>query len=104
MMQKIIFKIFLGFIFLIKVAYATGQNTYEQYCSVCHAGGLAGAPKFHSKQDWSQRCQTKHLKGLVGSAIKGINAMPSKGTCSSCEEKDILEAIKYMVPNESICH
>lgn len=76
----------------------SGKEIYQQYCSVCHASGLAGAPKFQSKEDWSARMKQKHLDGLVDSAIKGINAMPAKGTCQACFAADIREAIKYMVP------
>ena len=76
----------------------SGKEIYQQYCSVCHASGLAGAPKYQSKVDWSARLKQKHLDGLVDSAIKGINAMPAKGTCQACLAADIREAIKYMVP------
>lgn len=81
----------------------SGKDIYEKYCTVCHHSGLAGAPKFQSSE-WSMRCHEKHLKGLVSSAIQGINAMPAKGTCDVCQEDDILAAIKYMVPkNENEC-
>lgn len=82
-----------------------GQETYQKYCTVCHQSGLAGAPKFRSKSDWGPRCQQKKIKGLVQSAIKGINAMPAKGTCEACKADEILEAIQYMVPeDEPQCH
>jgi cytochrome c5 len=90
---------------VIVYAEKTGKDTYQTYCTVCHASGLAGAPKYQSKEDWLARCQQKHLKGLVESAIKGLNAMPAKGTCESCQENDIREAIEYMVPkDEKPCH
>jgi cytochrome c5 len=77
----------------------SAKDTYEKYCSVCHATGLAGAPKFQSK-DWSARCHEKKLKGLLANALAGINAMPAKGTCDICQQEDILAAIKYMVPKD----
>lgn len=83
----------------------SGQETYQQYCTVCHQSGLAGAPKFRSQTDWASRCEQKKLKGLVESAIKGLNAMPAKGTCEACQAEDLLEAIKYMVPKDELkCH
>jgi len=97
----ILFGILLSDVFAAK----PGQDTYSQYCYVCHSAGLAGAPKFQSKADWQPRCEQKSLKGLLSSAMQGINAMPAKGTCDSCSQDDILEAIKYMVPSdEAKCH
>jgi cytochrome c5 len=93
--------------FLLSDVYAAkpGKDTYAQYCYVCHSAGLAGAPKFQSKTDWLPRCEQKKLKGLLNNAMQGINAMPAKGTCDSCSQDDILEAIKYMVPSdEAKCH
>lgn len=75
-----------------------GQAIYEQYCSVCHRDGVAGAPKFQSAADWSPRQTKQTLDSLVATAIKGLNAMPAKGTCQECSEDDIKAAIQYMVP------
>jgi cytochrome c5 len=87
------------------LCFAGGKETYQTYCTVCHASGLANAPKFQDLEDWRARCKSKYLQGLVNSAIKGLNAMPAKGTCMSCSEEDIKQAILYMVPtDESTCH
>ncbi|KTC66746.1 cytochrome c5 [Legionella birminghamensis] len=80
-----------------KLAKLPGQETFEQYCAVCHQAGVAGAPKFHDAADWKPR-QSKGVDGLVASAIKGLNAMPPKGTCQSCSEQDIKDAVQYMLP------
>ena len=77
---------------------AAGQATYEQYCSICHRDGLAGAPKFRVKEDWQPRLDKQSLDELVVSAIKGINAMPMKGTCMQCSDEEIKNAIQYMLP------
>ncbi|WP_419419333.1 c-type cytochrome [Legionella sp. D16C41] len=73
-----------------------GQATYEKYCITCHQNGLAGAPKFR-QADWKPRMEKK-IDGLTASAIKGLNAMPPKGTCVECSEEDIKNAILYMLP------
>lgn len=100
-----IFLMFLGLFSLSLYATQSGKGIYQKYCTVCHQSGLAGAPKFHSKIEWLSRCKQKKLKGLVESAVKGINAMPAKGTCEMCQPDDILQAIKYMVPeDEPQCH
>ena len=75
-----------------------GQATYEQYCVVCHRDGIAGAPKFHDDVDWKPRLAKQTIDSLTATAIKGLNAMPAKGTCQECSEADIKAAIEYMVP------
>lgn len=80
-----------------QVAPMTAQTIYEKYCLVCHQAGLAGAPKFHEPSDWTPRINDKGLDGLTASAIKGLNAMPAKGTCAECTEQQIRETIEYMM-------
>jgi len=84
-----------------KVATAPGEQTYQQYCSTCHKGGLAGAPKFRDEADWQSRLAKMDVDELTASAIKGKNAMPAKGTCMDCSEKEIKEAVEYMLPGKS---
>lgn len=75
-----------------------GQAIYEQFCSACHRDGLAGAPKFRVAADWQSRLDKKSLDELVASAVKGVNAMPAKGTCTDCSATDLKNAIQYMLP------
>lgn len=75
-----------------------GQAIYEQYCVVCHRDGVANAPKFRDEADWKSRLAKQDLDSLTASAIRGLNAMPAKGTCQECSEADLKAAIKYMVP------
>lgn len=76
-----------------------GQEVYEQFCSTCHRDGLAGAPKFRDEAGWKSRLAAKKdVAGLAASAIKGVNAMPPKGTCAECSEEDLKNAIQYMLP------
>lgn len=77
----------------------SGQAVYERYCVICHQSGVAGAPKFRVADDWKARLEAKKLEGLIASALKGLNAMPPKGTCVECEEEDIKQAIQYMLPS-----
>lgn len=76
----------------------SAQEIYEQYCQVCHQGGLAGAPKFRERADWQAKLDKKGIEGLTETAIKGLNAMPPKGTCLQCSEADMKAAVEYMVP------
>lgn len=82
----------------VEVKKEPGQVTYEQYCVVCHRDAVAGAPKFRDAANWGPRTAQKNLDALTASAIKGLNAMPPKGTCQECTEADLKAAIKYMAP------
>ncbi|KTD02334.1 cytochrome c5 [Legionella geestiana] len=77
---------------------APGEATYSQYCAVCHRDGIAGAPRFQNAGDWGARFKEKGLDGLLQSSIKGINAMPARGTCNDCTDADLKAAIEYMLP------
>lgn len=74
------------------------QELYTGVCAACHTSGALGAPKLGDVADWSARLE-KGLDQVIANAINGINAMPAKGTCSSCSDDDIANAVKYMVDN-----
>lgn len=76
-------------------AAADGKATYEKTCSVCHATGLAGAPKFGDKAAWVPRIATG-MAALHASAIKGKNAMPAKGGNTALSDADVAAAVDYM--------
>jgi cytochrome c5 len=76
----------------------SGEAIYQQHCSVCHAAGVAGAPKFRDIQDWAPRLKQKKLEQLIQSVTQGYNAMPPKGTCQECEHDDFKNSIEYMLP------
>ncbi len=75
-----------------------GKKVYDQYCNVCHQAGVAGAPKFRDENDWKSKMAAKSTDELVASAIKGLNAMPPKGTCMTCSDEEIRAAVEYMLP------
>ncbi len=77
----------------------SGEAIYKSNCSVCHATGLAGAPKFADKAAWQERAK-KGINSLVESAIKGLNAMPPRGTCTTCTDDQLKQAIEYMLPKK----
>jgi cytochrome c5 len=69
---------------------------YTQVCSVCHATGVAGAPKFGDKAMWAPRIGMG-VDALTAIAIKGINAMPPKGGAASASDAEIKAVVQYMV-------
>ncbi len=70
---------------------------FAQVCSVCHATGVAGAPKLGDKAAWAPRL-AQGIDGLTASAIKGKGAMPPKGG-SNASEAEIKAVVTYMVDN-----
>jgi cytochrome c5 len=77
-------------------AKADGKAVYEKTCAVCHATGLAGAPKFGDKAAWAPRVATG-LAALHASALHGKNAMPPKGGNMALPDADVAAAVDYMV-------
>ena len=74
---------------------ANGEALYMQACQVCHAAGIAGAPKFGDKAAWTARLSTG-LDALHGSVIKGKGAMPPRGGAAQASDADLRAAVEYM--------
>ena len=75
----------------------SGEDVYNSACVACHAAGVLGAPKLHVAADWQPRLDERGLDGVWQNALNGINAMPPRGTCSSCSDDEIKAAIEYMI-------
>ena len=77
-----------------------GKSVYGKVCALCHAAGVAGAPKPGDKADWGPRIAQgdallyKHaLEGFTGA--KGV--MPARGTGASLTDDEVKAAVRYMV-------
>jgi cytochrome c5 len=73
-----------------------GAKVYSTVCMVCHAAGLAGAPKYGDKAAWKPRI-AQGLPTLHEHALKGIRAMPPKGGNPALSDADVSAAVDYMV-------
>ncbi|HUF82694.1 MAG TPA: c-type cytochrome [Burkholderiales bacterium] len=73
-----------------------GKSVYDSACMVCHAAGVAGAPKTGDKAAWAPRLKSG-MDTLYTSSIKGKNAMPPKGGNLSLADADVKAAVDYMV-------
>ena len=80
----------------ISVSAGDGKGTYEKACAVCHATGVANAPKFGDKAAWKDRI-AKGKETLYTHSLKGFNAMPPKGGNMSLSDDDVKAAVDYMV-------
>lgn len=72
-----------------------GKAVYEANCTVCHATGIAGAPKAGDKATWAPRLKTG-MDALYATALKGKGAMPPKGGNLSLADGDVKAAVDYL--------
>jgi len=79
---------------------ALGKSVYGKTCALCHAAGVAGAPKPGDKADWGPRIAQgkdtlyKHaLEGFTGA--KGM--MPPRGGSTTISDDEVKAAVDYMV-------
>ena len=75
---------------------AKGKAIYDKTCMVCHATGVAGAPKTGDKAAWASRL-SNGMDQLYAHAIKGIKAMPPKGGNPSLSDAEVKASVDYMV-------
>jgi len=75
---------------------AKGKSVYNSVCMVCHAAGVANAPKLGDKAKWAPLI-AEGMDRLVEIAIKGKGAMPPKGGRIDLADADIRNAVEYMV-------
>ncbi len=73
-----------------------GKKVYDTTCMVCHATGVAGAPKFGDKVAWAPHL-VHGMDALLQSALKGKGAMPPKGGNPSLSDDDVRAAVEFMV-------
>jgi cytochrome c oxidase subunit II len=73
-----------------------GKGTYEQVCQMCHAAGIAGAPKIGDKAAWTAR-MTQGQQTLYDHSIKGIRLMPAKGGNPNLSDEQVKAAVDYMI-------
>lgn len=75
-------------------AMKSGDEAFKAQCSVCHATGVAGAPKMGDAAAWAPRIATGY-DALLNSALKGKGAMGAQGG-GSLEALEIGRAVVYM--------
>jgi len=77
-----------------------GEDVYATKCAMCHAAGVAGAPKTGDSASWKDRfAQGEDV--LIEHAINGYQGsagfMPAKGGCADCSDDEIKAAVKHMM-------
>lgn len=75
----------------------SGEEIVNQSCGVCHGTGLLEAPLTGDKDAWSARSDAVGgMDGLLAVAKGGKGAMPPMGTCGTCTDDELVNAIKFM--------
>lgn len=86
--------------FLTGTASADGKSTYDSSCGVCHAAGVAGAPKLGDVEAWTERI-AQGQEVLIKHAIEGFQGktgvMPAKGGFVNLSDAEVGAAVRYMV-------
>ena len=77
-------------------AEAATDPVYQQVCSVCHAAGVAGAPKVGDTKKWAPLIAEGQVI-LTAHGYVGIRAMPAKGGKPDLSLKDFAGALVHMV-------
>ncbi|MFM2275383.1 MAG: hypothetical protein RL211_1255 [Pseudomonadota bacterium] len=72
----------------------SGEEVFRAQCMVCHAAGVAGAPKAGDAAAWGPRIATGY-NALLASALKGKGAMGAQGG-GDFEDLEIGRAVVYM--------
>jgi len=77
-----------------------GAQVFDQSCAVCHASGVAGAPKLGDQVQWKTRL-AKGTPVLYVNALNGISSstgvMPAKGGNASLSDTEVKAAVDYIV-------
>lgn len=94
-MKKVLFAAVLAAGATHGVVAEPNMDKYNKSCAVCHAAGVAGAPKTGNAEAWAPRME-KGMDALVASVKNGLNAMPPKGMCFDCSDEEYMELINYM--------
>ena len=77
-----------------------GLQIVQHYCANCHATKpiiQLGAPRIGLLSDWMPRIK-KGRPALFKNTDEGFNAMPARGGCFECTDKQLLLAILAMLP------
>lgn len=74
----------------------SGKQVYDTSCGACHTAGILQAPRLANQQDWEQR-EKQGFKVLLSHALKGFKNMPARGGNPTIIDKEIVNAIIYML-------
>jgi len=81
-----------------------GKAVFNKACALCHAAGVAGAPKPGDKADWGPRI-AQGKETLYKHAIEGFTGskgqMPARGGNAALTDDEVKAGVNYMVGKSS---
>lgn len=89
---------------LITGTKALAENTtFEKVCSSCHTGGfkgfVTGAPNVNDYASWDAYVDRHTPEQMSRIVLNGEEDHKVKGGCRKCSDKDIVDAITYILSN-----
>ena len=76
-----------------------GKSVFGKTCAMCHAAGVAGAPKPGDKADWGPRI-AQGMETLYKHAMEGFTGakgqMPARGGSPALTDDEVKAAVNYM--------
>ena len=86
----------LGVVLSPAFVQAASNSVYDKTCAMCHANGIAGAPRLGNAEDWAPRI-ARGVPSLYTSAINGTaKGMPPKGG-GAYSDAEVKGAVDFMV-------
>jgi cytochrome c5 len=73
----------------------SGEQVYKEVCMVCHAAGVANAPKFGDKKMWAPLIAEGQAV-LTAHAWVGVRGMPARGGNPKLSLEEFARAAAYM--------
>jgi cytochrome c5 len=81
-----------------------GKSVFGRTCAMCHAAGVAGAPKPGDQADWGPRI-AQGKETLYKHAIEGFTGskgqMPARGGSPALSDDEVKAAVDFMAVKSS---
>ena len=76
-------------------AWATGEETFQQVCSTCHAQGDKGSPKIGDVRAWNKLIKEGQAN-ITADGYAGVRAMPARGSKPELSVAEFASAVVFM--------
>jgi cytochrome c5 len=76
-------------------AWATGEETFQNVCSTCHAKGDKGSPKIGDVKAWNKLIKEGQAN-ITADGYAGVREMPARGSKPELSVAEFGAAVVYM--------